>query len=166
MHRYIATINDKDFLVELHPDGHVTVDGKDYEVDFEHVTANSVYSLIVNGHSYETHIYEDEDLYNILMRGDLYNVKVEDEREKRLKDAAGINSDGASGFTLKSPMPGLVVQVPVSVGDEVASGDVLLILESMKMQNELKTPIDGTVKSVGISEGDSVEQRQILIEIE
>lgn len=166
MHKYIATINDKDYLVELHPDGKVIVDGKSYDVDFEIVSGQFVYSLIVDGHSYETQLHEDDDGYNILMRGDLYTVQVEDEREKRLKDAAGLGADTGSGYILKSPMPGLIVKVPVKEGDAIEKGDVLVILESMKMQNELKSPKEGTVTKVSIKEGDSVEQRQIIIEME
>ena len=166
MIRYIATINDTDYLVELHPDGRITVDGKPYDVDFESVTGDSVYSMLVNNHSYETHVYQDEERIQVLMRGTLYNVTVEDEREKRLRDAAGLSQDAAGGFVLKAPMPGLVVKVPVEAGQTIEKGDVLVILESMKMQNELKSPTDGTVTSVTVNEGDSVEQRQVMIEIE
>jgi biotin carboxyl carrier protein len=166
MIRYIATINETDYLVELHDDGRITVDGEPYDVDFESVTGESVYSLLVNNKSFETHVYRDEEYIQVLMRGTVYNVSVEDEREKRLRDAAGLTQDAAGGFVLKAPMPGLVVKVPVKPGDEIAKGDVLLILESMKMQNELKSPTDGTVTSVTVKEGDSVEQRQVMLEIE
>ncbi len=63
-------------------------------------------------------------------------------------------------------MPGLVVKVPVKDGDEITKGDVLVILESMKMQNELKAPKDGKVSRIHIAEGDSVEQRQAMVNLE
>jgi biotin carboxyl carrier protein len=62
-------------------------------------------------------------------------------------------------------MPGLVVALPVGEGQAVAKGDVLVILESMKMQNELKAPRDGTVARVRVTVGDSVEQRQTLLSV-
>ena len=63
-------------------------------------------------------------------------------------------------------MPGLIVKLPALEGDFVAEGDVLVILESMKMQNELKSPISGTVTEVNVSEGENVEKRQILLIVE
>jgi biotin carboxyl carrier protein len=167
MIRYIATINDVEYLVELLDDGRIMVNDEPYDVDFESVTGLSVYSLLVNNKSFETHVYEsDEDTIQVLMRGTLYNVQVEDEREKRLREVAGGASDASGGYVLKAPMPGLVVKVPVKQGDTVEAGAVLLILESMKMQNELKTPVAGTVSAVNVKEGDSVEQRFVMIEVE
>ncbi|HKZ68907.1 MAG TPA: acetyl-CoA carboxylase biotin carboxyl carrier protein subunit, partial [Anaerolineales bacterium] len=68
-------------------------------------------------------------------------------------------------FQLKAPMPGLVVSVPVSEGQAVKKGDIIVILESMKMQNELKSPRDGTVARVKVKGGDTVEQNQIMITV-
>ena len=66
---------------------------------------------------------------------------------------------------LKAPMPGLVVAVPVADGQPVKKGEILLILESMKMQNELKSPRDGTILRVKVKAGDSVEQNQVLLTV-
>ena len=63
-------------------------------------------------------------------------------------------------------MPGLIVKIPVSEGQEVKKGDVLVILESMKMQNELKSPRDGKVTRIQVKPGDSVEQRQTILSVE
>jgi biotin carboxyl carrier protein len=68
-------------------------------------------------------------------------------------------------FLLKSPMPGLVVAIPVEEGQEVKKGQVLLILESMKMQNELKAPRDGVVHRIKVKTGETVEQRQTLLSV-
>jgi biotin carboxyl carrier protein len=63
-------------------------------------------------------------------------------------------------------MPGLVVQVPVERGQSVAKGDILVVLESMKMQNELRCPRDGVVSRVRIEVGDNVERKQTLVDVE
>jgi len=68
-------------------------------------------------------------------------------------------------FLLKAPMPGLVVSIPIEEGYEVKKGQVLLILESMKMQNELKSPRDGKVNRIKVKAGESVEQRQTLLSV-
>ena len=99
----------------------------------------------------------------VLLLGHQYPVLVEDEREKRLKAAAGGKVSEAGEFNLKAPMPGLVVSIPVQQDEHVTKGQVLLILESMKMQNELRAPRAGKVVRIRVKPGDTVEQRQTLL---
>jgi biotin carboxyl carrier protein len=164
--RYVTTIGERQYVVELLRDNKVSVDGQVYSVDFEAVTGQQLVSLVVDGHSFDCHVYHDEDRWHVLMRGRLYSAEVVDEREMRLRAAAGQAQDESGPFILKAPMPGLVVKVPVKPGDQVAKGDVLVILESMKMQNELKAPRDGIISTVDVNTGDSVEQKQALISLE
>jgi biotin carboxyl carrier protein len=163
--KYITTIDDKQFTVEIIDEKHVSVDGKVYEIDFESVAGQPVYSLIVDGRSHESYIYQGDDNWQVLMRGRLYPVKVEDEREKRLRAAAGGSVAETGEFHLRAPMPGLVVAVPVAEGQSVKRGQVILILESMKMQNELKAPRDGTIGRIRVKPGESVEQKQTLLSV-
>lgn len=163
--KYITTIDDRQFTVEIIDDKHVSVDGKVYEIDFESVSGQPVYSLIVDGRSHESYIYQGDDHWQVLMRGRLYPVKVEDEREKRLRAAAGAGVAETGEFHLRAPMPGLVVAVPVTEGQAVKRGEVILILESMKMQNELKAPRDGTIGRIRVRPGESVEQKQTLLSV-
>jgi hypothetical protein len=87
--RYIATVEDKQFIVEIIDEKHVSVDGKVYEVDFESVSGQPVYSLIVDGKSHEGYVAQGDDNWQVLLRGRLFPITVEDEREKRLRSAAG-----------------------------------------------------------------------------
>ena len=166
MTKYITTIGEQEFEVEILDDSQVSVDGVVYHVDFESVSGQPVYTMLVDGKSYEAHILQDEDEWQVLLRGTLYTAQVEDERERRLRGAMGAGEGDAGEYILKAPMPGLVIQVPVEEGQEVKKGDVLLILESMKMQNELKSPRDGKVLRVQVAEGDSVEQRETVLVVE
>lgn len=161
--KYITTIDDRQFTVEIIDEKHVSVDGKIYEIDFEAVFGQPVYSLIVDGRSHESYIYQGDDNWQVLMRGRLYPVTVEDEREKRLRAAAGGGVAETGEFHLRAPMPGLVVTVPVAEGQAVKRGQVILILESMKMQNELKAPRDGTIGRIRVRPGETVEQKQTLL---
>lgn len=164
--RYITNVEGKEFLVEIIDERHVSVDGKVYEVDFESVSGQPVYSLIVDGKSYEGYAAQDEDTWQVLLRGRLYPVTVEDEREKRLRSAAGGGVTETGEYHLRAPMPGLIVTVPIQEGQPVKRGQVLLILESMKMQNELKSPRDGTIGRVRVKAGETVEQKQILLSVQ
>lgn len=164
--KYITTVEDRQFSVEVIDEKHVRVDGKVYEVDFESVSGQPVYSLIVDGRSHEAYIYQGEDNWQVLLRGRLYTVTPEDEREKRLRSAAGGGVAETGEYHLRAPMPGLVVAVTVEEGQEVKKGQVILILESMKMQNELKSPRDGTMGRIRVKAGESVEQKQTLLSIQ
>ncbi|MEW6401432.1 MAG: biotin/lipoyl-containing protein [Chloroflexota bacterium] len=163
--KYITTIEGQEFEVEVIDERHVRVGDRLLEVDFESVSGQPVFSLILEGKSYESYVYPGEEDWQVLLRGRQFQVQVEDEREKRLRAAAGGGVAEGGEFLLKAPMPGLVVAVPVSEGQPVEKGQVLLILESMKMQNELKAPRAGTVGRVRVKAGESVEQKQTLLSV-
>jgi biotin carboxyl carrier protein len=163
--KYITSIENQEFTIEILDDRKILFNGKEMSVDFESVSGGPVYSLLIDGKSYEAYIYPVEGDWEILIEGRLYPVRVEDEREKRLRAASGGRVAESGEFLLKAPMPGLIVSVPVSEGQEVKKGDVLLILESMKMQNELKSPRDGIIGKIRVKAGESVEQRQKLLSV-
>jgi len=163
--KYITTLDGKEYLIEVVDEHHVSVNGRAQEVDFESVSGQPVYSLILDGKSYESYVYETEEGWQVLTRGRQYNLTIEDEREKRLRAAAGGGVAESGEFHLKAPMPGLVVAIPVNEGDKVEKGQVILILESMKMQNELKSPKAGTVGRIRVKQGEKVEQRQALLSV-
>lgn len=164
--KYIASVDNKEFIVEIVDERHITVNGKTYQIDFESVSGQPVYSLIADGKSHESYVARGDDSWQVLLRGRLYPVTVEDEREKRLRSAAGGGVAESGDFHLKAPMPGLVVAVPVEDGQDVQKGQVLLVLESMKMQNELKSPRDGKVSRIKVRAGESVEQKQTLLSVQ
>lgn len=163
--RYITTVGKHEFLVEILDEHHVSANGVVYEVDFQRVGDQPVYSLLVDGRSINAHVQQDEQTWQVLFQAQLYPVIVEDEREKRLRAAMGRATGEHDEFHLKAPMPGLVVSVPVEVGQTVQKGDVLVILESMKMQNELRSPRAGTVARLRVSPGERVEQKETLLSV-
>lgn len=163
--KYVTSVNGKEFLVEIHNEHSLSLDGQLLDVDFGTIANQPVYSLIIGGKSYEAYVYPGDDDYQVLLKGHSFSVKVEDEREKRLRAAGGSTVSESTDFHLKSPMPGLVVALPVAEGEVVRKGQVLVILESMKMQNELKSPRDGTLTRIKVKAGDRVEQRQTLLSV-
>lgn len=161
--KYITTIDNKEFEIEIVDERHIRIADRLHQVDFETVSGQPVFSLILDGRSYEAFVYQGEEDWQVLLRGQQYQVKIEDEREKRLKMAAGGGVAEGGEFHLKAPMPGLVVSVLVEEGQEIKKGQVMLILESMKMQNELKAPRDGVMGRIRVKAGESVEQKQTLL---
>ena len=164
--KYISTVNGIEYLIEIIDERHIVVNGKKLTVDFNSVSGQPVYSLLVDGKSFEGFVYPGESAWEVLLMGRQFPVTVEDEREKRLRAAAGGSVSDAGEFHLKAPMPGMVVSIPVEEGQEIKQGQVLLLLESMKMQNELKAPRDGTISRIRVKPGESVEQRQTLLSVQ
>lgn len=161
--KYIATIDDRSFEIDINEQGEIIVDGKRLSVDFKSVADQPVYSMLLDGESFEGNVSTQDALVEVLLRGRLFNVKVEDERQRRLRETTGVDMGQEGEFTLKAPMPGMVIGVPVEVGQAVKKGEDLIILESMKMQNELKAPRDGEVAGIRVNPGDSVDQNQVLL---
>jgi biotin carboxyl carrier protein len=163
--KYVSNVNGIEYVIEIVDEHHIVVNGRVLTVDFNSVSGQPVYSLIVNGKSFEGFVYPGETEWEVLLMGRQFPVMVEDEREKRLRAAAGGSVSETGEFHLKAPMPGMVVSILVEEGRQIEKGDVLLILESMKMQNELKAPRAGTVGRVRVKAGESVEQRQTLLSV-
>jgi len=161
----VTTIDHKEYPLEIIDEHHVLMGLKLLEVDFEAVSGQPVFSLLVDGKSYEAYVYPEEDHWQVLMMGRLYPVRVEDERENRLRSTAGGSAGESAEFAMKAPMPGMVIAVPVAEGQQVEKGQVLVVLESMKMQNELKSPRPGTVQRIRVKPGEGVEQRQTLLSV-
>jgi len=163
--KYITTINEQEYEVEILDEKHVTVNGRCFAVDFHSLSDQPVYSLLIDGKSYEAYVYPADEFWQVLLVGRQFQATVEDERERRLKMQAGSNVAERAEFLMKAPMPGLVVSVPVQEGQAVEKGDILIVLESMKMQNELKSPRPGSVSRLRVKPGDSVELRQIMLSV-
>ena len=161
--KYLATVNETIFEVDINEDSHVTVDGQRYEIDFRAVGNGPLYSLLIDGNSYEGHIEGTDEGWQVLHKGDLYMVEIEDERSQKLMSLGGAGVVTKGDYYLKAPMPGLVVSVPVKEGQEIGQGDILIVLESMKMQNELKSPHDGVVLRIQVNPEDTIQQDEVML---
>ena len=101
--------------------------------------------------------------YQIQIDGRTYQVKISDAVDQQILKMNLKSKKSNQLKELRAPMPGLVRQVNVQVGDQVDSGDVLFILEAMKMENVLKSPVNGLVSDLFVKPGESVEKNQILL---
>lgn len=161
---YITVINGKRFEIDIQNDGTLLVNGEPRDVDFFTLGA-SLYSVITENQSYEVVIEEQQGEYQVQMRGHLFTGQVLDERAQLLASRRGGFVTDSGEIEIKAPMPGLIVAIPANEGQEVKAGDTIIILESMKMQNELKAPRDGTVQRISVEAGQSVEQNKLLVTI-
>lgn len=162
--KYLTTVNGQQFEIELGNDGQLTVNGQERTVDFRAIS-QSLYSALINNKSVEALVENADGDYKVMLGGELYDVQVLDERQQRLMRASAGFSAAQGELIIRSPMPGLIVDVRVTEGQEVRKGDSLCVLESMKMENEIRAPRDGRVERINVTKGDSVEQNKTLLTI-
>lgn len=138
----------------------LAIDGETLRADLRHVDG-PVLTLLLDGHSFEVVAVERPEGYEILIGNRLFEVEVERPGRRRGEGLAG-----AGGPTpLKTPLTGIVKDVPVKPGEAVTQGQVLVVVESMKMNNEIRAPRDGTVSEVHVSAGERVERNALLVTI-
>lgn len=158
--KYTTVINEQTYEIEIQRDGAVLVNGKRYEVDFLEL-GDSLFSVITDTRSLELAITEEQGNYEVLMEGRLYEAQVLDERALLMLNRKGGLQLGSG--EVHAPMPGLIVEVTVEVGAEVTEGETVVVLESMKMQNELKAPRAGVVQTINCAAGDTVNKNDLLV---
>jgi biotin carboxyl carrier protein len=160
--KYIATVDGRDFQIDIDGADEVVVDEQARAVDLRPIYGTHLYSLIVDQRSYELFVERRPGSYAVMIEGDLYEVTVEDARLKRLKAMGGQQQPERGVDTVTAPMPGLVVRVLVEPGDRVAESQGLVILEAMKMENEIRSPRAGVVQSLGVAPGRTVNLGDVL----
>lgn len=148
---FVGTINKTPYKLSL--------DSKKKE-SFVVRSSNKTYEIVVLKADYET----KEFLLDI--NGTKYPITLQDDFDILLQQLGMDKAVGKKLSELKAPMPGLVLQVVASVGQEIKKGETLLILEAMKMENVLKAPIDVKVKKVNVNKGQAVEKGETLIQFE
>ena len=162
--RYITTVGEQAYEIEIEERGTMLVDNQPRAVDLREIAPGRLYSLLLDNVPYEAFVESGQGNYlQVLLKGELHHVQVEDERAIRLaRGPAGFVPDSGE-IPIRAPMPGLIVDVPVSAGQVVEQGEVLVILESMKMDNELCAPRDGTVARIHVEMGDNVNGKDTLV---
>jgi len=160
---YATYIDGEELEITIHADGKVELDGESFEVDLQHISNDVVYSMIIQGRSHEVFSMFENGVWRILIDGERHEVEVEDERTKRLKSLSGSDKQLVGDIQVKAPMPGLVVKVMIEPGQLVNENQPLVILEAMKMENELRAPRSGIVKEIRIKPQETVALQQVLL---
>lgn len=149
------------------PDGRfrVTIDGLERTVDARALRPGT-WSLVIEGQSFVVDLDRRRTGITATVGASEATLVVEDALHRRLAEAAGGSRGAASrGESIRAPIAGKVVKVLVAVGDQVAPGTAVIVLEAMKMENELVAERGGTVQSVGKAAGQAVETGDLLVEL-
>ena len=139
------------------------VDGRKYELEVHERQPNG-YLLVEGTKVYDTRVDESRDIATVNIRGKSYAIRIID--PKRLRSSASVGGHAHGSVQIIAPMPGKVVRVLVAEGSEVTAETGILVVEAMKMQNELKTPKAGTVTSIRAQPGATVNAGDVLAVID
>jgi biotin carboxyl carrier protein len=140
----------------------VTIDGTTYQVDWSRVR-EGVISLMLEGHSHTVQVARRDGGFTVQVEGRQFAI---DTGSGDDDSAVSAGASAGGGGKIKAPMPGNVVKVMVAEGDEVSVGTSLVVVEAMKMENEVRAPIDGVVTKVNVKAGDSVGTTEPMVVIE
>ncbi|HEV8189932.1 MAG TPA: biotin/lipoyl-containing protein [Ktedonobacterales bacterium] len=180
---YRVLVGDRQISVNPQANGHerfVTLNGRDLRVDWQPVgdaagdgqgDRAAHYRARLGGRSYEAYVRRVRDdstgdegsaIFEVTIAGRPYLVTVQDERTQALASLAG-GGHGSGDATIRAPMPGLVSNLMAGEGDKVERGQALVVLEAMKMENDLTTPRAGMVKRIRVTKGQTVNQGDVLV---
>ncbi len=132
-------------------------------VDLSTKPGSSYLHLLVDGRSYPCTFQEEGNIVILNVRGKEYRFEVLSERRKRIRDLGISEEHGTGNKDIIAPIPGLIVEIEVAVGEKVEAGQGVVIMEAMKMENELKAPGEGVVREIKVAKGTPVDQGQLLV---
>lgn len=171
--KYVAKIGEQEIPVEITSQEnetiHAIVGNKKVVMDV-HQVKDHHYHVIYEGQSTDIRFFKKDSQVSAFVRGECLTFQLEDEaviaRKKSMEGRGGVTPPVQGRIELKAQMPGKIVKVEVKVGDKVTSGQGIVIMEAMKMENEIISPKVGEVKELKVKEGESVESGAILAVIE
>jgi biotin carboxyl carrier protein len=165
--KFVASLGREREIVEVTGgDGRfrVVIGDQEWQVDAR-ISAQGICSLLVDGRSYVADVADREGACLVEVAGERYAIDVEEATRHIIRTRGGA-AVGDGGNTVRAPMPGRITHVPVRAGDVVAPGDTLVVVEAMKMENELKASVAGTVREVRVQAGQPVNAGDVLVVVE
>ncbi len=146
----------------------IQVNEEPFHWDLLEIKENSFHILHQN-QSYKVEVLKadfQEKTFLIQVNGSVYELNAQNQFDLLLQQLGMDKINKAKVNELKAPMPGLLLEIKVAEGQEVKKGEILLILEAMKMENVLKAPADAKIKSIKVKKGENVEKNQLLLQFE
>jgi biotin carboxyl carrier protein len=162
--KYVATIGNETHEVEVSGAGgryRVTIGESEWDVDAR-ATMPGIYSILIGGVSYVADVVDRDGACVVEVGGEQYEINVDEQTRHIIRTRGGAGT-GAGSRTLTAPLPGKISRVAVQPGDAVGAGDILLVIEAMKMENEFRAAAAGTVAEVRVAAGQTVNAGDVLI---
>lgn len=164
--KYVVSIGAREIEVEVEVD-RVTVKGKSHTAMLSVIPGTPLRQLVVDGRQSELSMEPDgAGRWMVGLRGERWESEVLDERTRHIRSLTASAGRHRGTPPLRAPMPGLVLRILAEPGQQVASGTGIVVLEAMKMENELRATIGAMVRAVKVRPGEPVEKGQILVEFD
>ena len=165
--KYFVRIGDEEHEVVLDADG-VHLDGEDVAAQVASIDGTPVRMVTIGDEVHRVVVRPGgtRGRYTLWLDGYRFDVEALDERTRAINERSGASAKSLGPAPVVAPMPGLIVRVNAAVGDAVAAGQGLVVMEAMKMENELRAQAAGKVKNILVTPGTAVEKGALLIELE
>lgn len=162
--RYFVTIGKREFEVELR-DSDTLIDGEPVQAELQRVAGTLLRRLSLDHASYRVIASTTErGSWHLQLNGERVHATVVDERTRAIRAMTGRTAGPQGPKPVKAPMPGMVMRIEVEPGQRVSAGQGLVIIEAMKMENELKADAGGVVSRILVTPGTAVEKGAVLVE--
>lgn len=165
MRTYYATVNGKELTVRLGADGAVSLDGKEHAHQVTRVSITE-FSVMIGTRQVRVVAAADDGGFDVIAGDFRGRVSVESERGRLVRRYARSTGEPGARLEVHAPMPAMVVRLEVNIGDEVRAGQPLIVLEAMKMENEILASGAGRVKAIYAATGKAVEKGELLLLLE
>ena len=165
--KYVVDVNGSRVEVALDPDG-IRVDDALVDAELSEIEGTSLRLLRIGREVHRVTVRREEGRgrFSLWIDGFRFTVEALDERTRTIRDLSAVSAGPVGPAPLVAPMPGLIVRVHVAVGDAVQAGQGLVVMEAMKMENELRATAAGTVRAILAEAGTAVEKGTVLLELE
>ena len=164
MRTYQVKVGEREFTVAVSNGTVIEIDGVPVEGFAVHQSGDHRFTVISSEGTYPVAAVRSGGGYDVVSRGVNFRITTNGERE-RLRERLPHPAPGAGMTQVRSPMPALVARVEVGPGETVQPGQILVVLEEMKMENDVRSPAGGTVQDVAVAAGATVEKDQLLLTI-
>ena len=163
--KYYVAISGRTIEVELHASG-VRVDGREVAAEMRELPGTPLRHLLVDGISLPLVATQTEPgVWDLHVDSVRHRAEVVDERTRAIRAMTGQGAAPKGPAAIRAPMPGLVTRIEVAAGDSVRAGQGVVVIEAMKMENELRADADGIVEQVLVAPGQAVEKGAVLVQM-
>ena len=166
MNDLIITINNRKHSIKISNSCEVEINNRKVPAELSQIN-NNAFLLRYNNKVFEITAHKlDKDKYGIVIDGCYFDALVRTQLQENANEFQKDKNVASKKLNIKAPMPGLLLKLKKNIGDYVKVGEPLLILEAMKMENEIRSPANGIVKEILFKEGQSVEKNSIILTFE
>lgn len=166
MNEFVVTINKRKILITFKEDNKAFIDDKEFIYSISKLNSNSHHIIINNEPYFITSEKKGNSEYTLTLNGHVIETRVLSALQEKAAGLIEAKTAKHSETSVKSPMPGMILKIKKKAGDEISQGDSVIILEAMKMENDIRSQVSGKIKEIKVKEGEAVEKSTILFSIE